>query len=158
MREPLPKDPNPQFEIIEHPADVGFVAYGATLEELFANAAVALLSLGCELAGVEERDRRELEAAGADLEALLFAWLAEILAVGDAEQLVFRRVEVTRLAVPLPAEGANRGSGRALGIAYGEKFDKARHRAGTYIKAVTFHQLRVEQTAEGWRAQVYLDV
>ena len=132
---------------------MGFVGYGATLEELFANAALALLSLGCELAGVEEREQRELEVMGADNDALLYAWLAEILAVADAEHLIFRRVEVVELAAAEPRAG-----GRARGIAYGEKFDKARHRAGTYIKAVTYHQLCVEQTAEGWRAQVYLDV
>ena len=146
------------FEVIEHPADVGFVAYGATLEELFAHAALALLSLACELEAVDERERREIEATGPDLEALLFAWLAEILASADAEQLVFRRVEVTALEPGADAERAWAAPGRVRGIAHGEPFDKARHRAGTYIKAVTYHQLRVESTAEGWRAQVYLDV
>lgn len=135
------------FEVLEHPADVGFAAYGQTLEELFGNAALAMLSLACVLEGIEERERRELEASAAETESLLYAWLAEILAVADGEQLVFRRVEVTELA-----------AGRIRGVAYGEQFDKSRHRAGTYIKAVTYHQLRIEQTADGWRAQVYLDV
>ena len=135
------------FEIIEHPADVGFRAYGQTREELFANAALAMLTLACAPAGVEEREQRDIAASGRDNEALLYAWLAEILAVADAEQLVFRRVVVTQL-----------GAGHVHGTAYGEKYDNARHRAGTYIKAVTYHQLRVEQTAEGWRATVYVDV
>jgi SHS2 domain-containing protein len=43
-------------------------------------------------------------------------------------------------------------------VAHGEKYDKARHRAGTYIKAVTYHQLSVQRTPEGWKATVYLDV
>jgi len=135
------------FEFLDHPADVGFLAYGRTLEELFANAALAMFSLACELDGIEERLRREIEATGADTEALLYAWLAELLAVADAEQLFFRRAEVTAL-VP----------GGVRGVAYGEKFDKVRHRAGTYIKAVTYHQFRVEERPEGWRARVYLDV
>lgn len=135
------------FEIIEHPADVGFLAYGATLEELFANAALALCSLACDPATIQERERRGIETSGADTESLLFAWLAEILAVSDAEKVFFCRAEV------LEAAGV-----RVRGILFGEKFDPARHRAGTYIKAVTFHQLRVEHTAEGWRAQVFLDV
>ncbi len=137
----------PPFEIIEHPADVGFLAYGETLEELFANAALAMLTLACEPGGVEARERREVEATGGDNESLLFAWLAEVLAISDAEQMFFRRVEVTQLT-----------QDRARGTLYGEKYDKARHRAGTYIKAVTYHQLRVEHTPDGWRAQVYLDV
>ncbi len=135
------------FEILEHPADVGFVAYGRTLEELFENAALAMLSLACELVSVEERITRFVQTTGSDNEALLYGWLAEVLAAADAEQLVFRRADVTAV-----------GNGRACGTLFGEPYDKKRHQAGTYIKAVTYHQLRVEQTGEGWRAQVYLDV
>jgi SHS2 domain-containing protein len=135
------------FEIIEHPADVGFIAYGETQGELLENAALAMCSLACEPRGIEERERREFTARGADRESLLYDWLAEILAIADGEGLVFRRVEVMALE-----------EGGARGMAYGEKFDKARHRAGTYIKAVTYHELRVEKTAEGWRARVFLDV
>lgn len=137
----------PAFEIIEHPADVGFRAYGRTREELFVNAAQALMSLACDAAGLEERETREIEATGADNESLLYAWLAEILAVQDAEQMFFRRAEVLRMEPD-----------RVQGRVHGETYRKQRHRAGTYIKAVTMHQLRVEQTPTGWRAQVYLDV
>ncbi len=135
------------FEILEHPADVGFIAHGRTLEELFESAALAVMSLAYELEGVEERERRVIEASGSDTESLLYGWLTEIVAVSDAEQLVFRRFEATEL-----------GAGRARGTAHGERFDKSRHRARTYVKAVTLHQFRVEQTAEGWSARVYLDV
>ncbi len=143
------------FEIIEHPADVGFRAYGATLKELFENAALAMLSLGCALDHIEEREQREVAANGSDIEALLYAWLADILAVADAEQLVFRRVEIKRLHL---GKANGEGEGEVHGTARGEKFDKARHAANTYIKAVTYHQLRVEQTSDGWHAQVFLDV
>jgi SHS2 domain-containing protein len=147
VRIPFRNGRKPRFEVLEHPADVGFLAYGATLEELFANAALAMLSLGWDLTGVAESQRRELHASGEDTEALLYAWLAELLAVADAEHLVFRRVEVTAIA-----------AGQARGTAYGEKFDKARHRACTYIKAVTYNQISVVETPEGWRARVFLDV
>src|SRR5579862_1560442 len=114
----------PRFEILEHPADVGFRAYGATLEELFANAALALISIAGEIEPVEESERREIVVAGDDSESLLYAWLAEIVAVADADRLVLRRVEVTSL-----------GQGRVTGTAYGERYDRARHYSGTAIKA-----------------------
>ena len=136
-----------QFEILDHPADVGFLAYGRTLEELFENAALAMLTLACDLDSVGEKSSRDLAGSGNDNESLLYAWLAEILAVADAEQLVFRRADVTAI-----------GSGRVRGTFYGELFDKAKHNVGTYIKAVTYHQLKVEHTAGGWKARVYLDV
>jgi protein archease len=135
------------FQILEHPADVGFVAYGATREELFSNAALALMSLAYELDAVAERESRAIEAAGADIEALLYAWLAEILAVSDAERLVFRRFTLAEL-----------GPNFVRGVASGERFDPARHRARTYVKAVTLHQFGIMQTPQGWSARVYLDV
>jgi SHS2 domain-containing protein len=137
-----------RFEILEHPADVGFLAYGRDLRELLENAALAMLSLGCALETIEEKLEREIVATGGDDEALLFTWLAEILAAADAEGLVFRRAEIMQLT-----------GGRVRGVARGEPFEKARHRAGTYIKAVTYHQLRIEPApGGGLRATVYLDV
>ena len=38
-----------KFELIEHTADVGLVAYGKTLAEAFANAAYGLFSIIAEL-------------------------------------------------------------------------------------------------------------
>jgi SHS2 domain-containing protein len=141
------------FEILEHPADVGFLAYGATLAELFENAALAMCSLACAPEKIEDRERREITAAASDVESLLYAWLAEILAIADAEQLVFQSVSVTELREPSASS-----SGEVRGTARGEKFNRERHAAGTYIKAVTLHQFTVERTAEGYRARVYLDL
>ncbi len=142
-----------RFEILEHPADVGFLAFGVTLAELFENAALALCSLGCAPEKIEERIAREIVAQGADIESLLYAWLAEILAIADAEQIVCRRVDIAELREP-----KNGKSGEARGIAYGEKFDRERHAAGTYIKAVTLHQFQIECTPAGFRARVFLDL
>jgi len=153
---------NQRFEILEHPADVGFLAYGETLEELFENAGLAMCSLGCAAERIEEQAEREIAASGADVESLLYAWLAEILAVADAEQLVFRRVRVTKLRAPGEGEAdatrAVDARGEVRGTAYGERFDRERHAAGTYIKAVTLHQFAVERVAEAWRARVFLDL
>ncbi len=140
--------------MIEHPADVGFLAYGGTLEELFSNAALAMLSLACDPTSIAEREQRELRATGVDVEALLFSWLAEILAVADAEQLALRRTEITEFELNRNGSAPD----HVRGIGYGEPWDKTRHRAGTYIKAVTYHQLAVRKTPQGWQAQVYLDV
>jgi SHS2 domain-containing protein len=141
------------YEIIEHPADVGFLAYGRTLAELFENAALAMCTLACAAEKIEETEQREIVVRDADLESLLFAWLAEILGIADAEQLVFRRVAATQIREPKAGV-----PGGARGIAYGELFDRARHAAGTYIKAVTLHQFVVERTAGRFRARVFLDL
>jgi SHS2 domain-containing protein len=43
-------------------------------------------------------------------------------------------------------------------VGLGETHNPARHRVKLIVKAVTWHQLRIEQTAGGWSAQVYLDI
>ncbi len=141
------------FEILEHPADVGFLAYGESLAELFENAALAMCSLACAAEKIENRERREINASGLDIESLLYAWLTEILAVADAEQLFFRSVKVSELREPVTG-----AAGGVRGIAYGEKFSRERHDAGTYIKAVTLHQFAVEHLPGGYRARVFLDL
>lgn len=137
----------PRFEILEHPADVGFRAHGATLEELFASAALALISIAGEIEQIKDRERREIVATGEDTESLLYAWLAEIVAIADADRLVLQRVEVTSL-----------GEGRVTGAAYGERYDHERHHSGTAIKAVTYHEFLVKQSGNGWVAEVFLDL
>jgi protein archease len=135
------------FEILEHPADVGFLAYGATLEELFANSALAMLSLACDLENVRETEKRKIEASGEDIESLLYAFLAEVLAVSDAERLILHRATVAFL-----------DEGRVRGTVYGEPIDRSRHKTGVAIKAVTLHQFAVENIDDGWRARVFLDL
>jgi len=137
----------PRFEILEHPADVGFRAHGATLEELFVSAALALISIAGDIEAVEERERCEIVATGEDTESLLYAWLAEIVAIADADRLVLRRVEVTSF-----------GADRVTGVAYGERYDHDRHHSGTAIKAVTYHEFLVKQSDGGWIAEVFLDL
>ena len=69
------------FQILEHPADIGFQAWGRTQAELFENSALALFSLSCELATVQESELRGVELTASDRESLLYAWLAELQAV-----------------------------------------------------------------------------
>src|SRR5205823_13523287 len=53
--------------------------------------ALALFSLSCELATVQESESRTVEVSASDLEDLLYAWLAELLAISEGERVVFRR-------------------------------------------------------------------
>ncbi|MFB3829804.1 MAG: archease [Bryobacteraceae bacterium] len=135
------------FEVLEHTADVGFRAFGSTLEDLFANAAVAMLSIAGEPSSAEPRDEYPLEAEGGDLESLLVNWLSEVLWWHDGRRIAFREFRVTHLEpVALRATG------------YGEPRDPARHRARIIVKAVTWHQLKIAQSGGGWTAEVYLDI
>ncbi len=153
------------FEFLDHPADVGFVARGHNLSELFESAAAAVLDYGWELDSVREREQVDIRARAATLEDLLFSWLAELVYLADTEHWVFKRVSVTHIEPPHVSAAAGKALWEIRGAGHGERFDKARHHARTYIKAVTYQQLEINESpggpagsGAGWQATVFLDV
>lgn len=135
------------FEILEHTADIGFRARARTLPELFEASADALVSIALDVGRVTHRESYPIEVAGEDNESLLVNWLSEVLWLMDARRLALGRFRVTAIE-----------PGRLVGHALGEPRDPERHRAKLMIKGVTYHQLKVVQDADGWCAEVYLDV
>jgi len=135
------------FRLLEHTADVGFEAFGATREEVFAHAARALVDIVVDLDSIVRREEKTLEVTGPDPPSLLVNWLSEILYFLDAEGWLFSDFEVKSL------------NDRSLSaVARGEKFDRERHQTKLLVKAITYHQLALEETPNGWRAQVYVDI
>ncbi len=135
------------FEILEHPADIGFRAFGATLPELYANAAMALLSIAGDPQAAVPRERYPLTVFSSDREALLVDWLNEVLFWYDGKRIAFHHFEGTRVAETVI---------EAAGV--GEPRDPVRHQARLIVKAATYHQLRREQSDSSWVAEVYLDI
>jgi len=134
------------FEIIDHTADVGIAAYGATIEELFANAARGMLSIVGELATVEPREARRVRAEAPEREGLLAAFLAELLYLLEVERFVTRDADVERVT-----------DTEVCATVHGEPI-APHHELHTEIKAVTHHDLRIEKHGEGWRATVLFDI
>jgi protein archease len=135
------------FRVLEHTADVGFEAYGSTREEVFASAARALTELMVETAAIVPREPAEFHVEGDSAAGLLVNWLSEILYRFDAEGWLYADYEVTDL------------SERSLAArARGERFDRTRHTVKVQVKAITYHQLLLEETPQGWRARVFLDI
>jgi len=135
------------FRILEHTADIGFEAFGATRDEVFRNAARALVHLMVDLEAIAPRAGKMLSVEASDMPSLLVNWLSEILYLFDAEGWLARDFEFDALAE------------RSLtAMARGEKFDRRKHQVKLLVKAVTYHQLDLMETAEGWRAQVYVDI
>ena len=76
------------FEVMDHTADVGIIAYGADMKEAFANAARGLFSLITELDDVEEAEFRDIEVSAPDQESLLVGWLNELIYLFDTENII----------------------------------------------------------------------
>ena len=134
------------FEIIDHTADVGIIAYGADIKQAFANAARAMFSLITELDKVEEVIYRDIELTAPDQESLIVKWLNEFIYLFDTENIIFKRFDITKL---------NRTQLKARG--YGEKVNSSKHQLKTGIKAATYHMLRIDKS-DGYQIQVLFDI
>jgi SHS2 domain-containing protein len=135
------------YEFFEHTADLGLRVRAPTLDALFAEAAEALFAAIVEdLGSVQPLQQVPLRLTGDDREFLLFDWLKELLYRWDAEHLLFSKFEVRLDGAELNA------------TAWGEPLDPDRHLLSHEVKAITYHGLRVEPTADGWLAEVIVDI
>ena len=134
------------FEIVNHTADVGIIAYGADIEQAFANAARALFSLITELDDVAEVVHRDTELIAPDEESLLVEWLNELIYLFDAENIIFKRFDITKL-----------NNTQLKARSYGEKVDSLKHKLKTGVKAATYHMLKIDK-GDGCKVQVLFDI
>jgi SHS2 domain-containing protein len=135
------------YEFFEHTADLGLRVRAPDLDTLFVEAAQALFAAVVEdLNTVEPRQRLDVQLAGDDREFLLFDWLKELLYHFDSEHLLLSRFEVKV------------GRADLSGTAWGEPLDRSRHQLSHEVKAITYHGLRVEQTGDGWLAELIVDI
>ncbi|MHA3773373.1 archease [Verrucomicrobiota bacterium sgz303538] len=132
-------------------ADIAFEATGRDLSELFTAAADATMNVMIEdLGTIEPRETRLIELENEAIDMLLFNFLQELIYYKDAERLMLRVRDVK------VAGAAGRYVVKATGA--GELLDPMRHEQRCDVKAVTLHRFQIEQTVDGWKATVILDI
>ena len=136
-----------KIKYIEHPSDVGFEVYGDTLEELFANAAIAMYSIMTDVDEIEGEEEREIAINSEDLYSLMFDWLDELIFLFDSESLVMRSFDIAIDESNFSIQGTCKGG----------KFDPSTHESGIIIKAVTYNMMQIKKN-DVWSARVVLDV
>lgn len=132
-----------RFKPIDHPSDVGIIAYGKSREEIFENAAYGMFSLMADLNGVETKQSLEIKVEAEDLDSLLINWLNELIFNEDAKKMLFREFKIKKLS-----------DTRLEATAAGEKIDLNRHSLYRPIKAATYNQLQIGPS----QAKIVFDV
>ena len=74
-----------KYEYLSHTADTKFKAYGKTLEEAFAKAALALTNVMVDSTKIQKKITKKIVARGDDLESLLYDFLEQFLIFLDSE-------------------------------------------------------------------------
>jgi SHS2 domain-containing protein len=136
-----------KYAYLDHTADVGFRAYGDTVEAVFSHAAEALFGVLTTLERIQPTRQYGVKLEADDLEALMVRWLNELLYRFETEALLLGRFLVKTVE-----------DGCLWASCWGETFDPARHEIKTGIKAATYHQIYVRQRGDLWESQVFLDL
>ena len=135
------------YELIDHTADIGIKVYAKELKEIFETAARAMFEIIADLKNVKPREKRTIELKGSATDELLIFWLSELLFQYEVYQILFTDFVVDKIS-----------QFSIIANAYGQRFDKNLHEIKTEIKAVTYHDLKIEKVNFGWQAQVIFDV
>lgn len=126
---------------------MGIAAEGDSLSAVFRQAALGARQIVTESRDIRPQLELSLELTAADNEELLVSWLSELVYLLESQRFLLADCRVELFA-----------GGRLRAQLWGESADPARHLLQREIKAVTYHQVRVEQVGDGWRAQVFVDL
>jgi len=134
------------YELREHTADVAVAATGETLGAAFASVADGMAAAMCETvpAGGE---RFDLSVTAESREALLFDFLDRLIYERDVRSVlpVDNEASVSRTGGNWHIDGSARGVPLARVTARD-------------LKAVTYSEMDISETDEGWHAYVVFDV
>jgi SHS2 domain-containing protein len=130
------------FEELPHTADWQMRVWATSLPGLFAEAARGMNALAGIKPSPGARVRREFEAEAADAESLLVAFLSELVWAAEQEQLIFDTFKIvlkdSKLKVRMSGE-------HILSV-------------NKSIKAVTYHNLQIRKTGDGFQVEIVFDV
>jgi len=143
------------FIQLPHTADIKVRVFGATKEELFAHALEAMFQVIHPLVpGATVKDdrvippnlpiQREITITSIDDANLLVDFLSEALCLSDTNNEAYFKADIHQLT-----------STHLSATLHGASITGFE---STEIKAVTYNELNIEQTPEGWQTDIVFDI
>jgi SHS2 domain-containing protein len=137
-----------KIEILDHTADLAIRIHAETTEELFRLGAAAVYQLiGRPIPSEGGPKPYSLALKANTAEELFHDWLAEILFWFQVRQIIFESFDFAVL-----------DAGHLKATAQGRKLDVENSEIHVEIKAVTYHNLHIERSADGLTATVIFDI
>ena len=138
------------YTFFDHTGDIGVRLAAPSLDALFADAALAFTETMLDPARAEATSPYRVDIASATLDSLLVDWLDELLYLFEVRNLLVARTDV---------RVRETASGWSLeGLIGADTFDARRHPIKVLVKGVTYHQLEIRRTPEGWQTTVIFDI
>ncbi len=142
------------YEILEHIADGKFLAYGRTIEEAFTNAALAMVSLMWDWKKIKPERKEKIIVEASSQEQLIVRFLSEIIYLLEVKSFLLGRVEGIKCEeVNLNLKKLYRLEAELAG-----ELMSSDHEIYGQVKAVTYNDLKIEETDNGLVVQVVVDM
>ena len=135
------------YQIIDHTADLGIIVQGTDEKNLFIRAAQAMTDLMVEGDISKKTVIKDVSLQGEDFPDLMVRWLGEILYLFDGENLIVNSIKIKSISPTKLKSTLTLTS-----------FEPEHHQVKREIKAVTYHQISVDQVNDGWEARVIFDI
>ncbi len=132
-----------KFVFLEHTADIKFQAFGKSLDEVFENAALAMIASQYK-GKIKKKIKKKIKINGKDLESLLYNFLEEILFLIDTKGFLMAKCKVKIRGSELTAE--------LIGD------DIRNYKITIDAKAITYNEMFVRKEENKWICQVVVDV
>jgi len=135
------------YEFLEHTADLGIRVWGVDLKDLFINAASAMYDLVADITKVKPSRSVKVKLQAQDRDQLLRNWLSELLYYFHTKGMLLSEFQVEKV-----------NGRRIISTAKGEEIDTTEHELRHDIKAVTFHNLKIEEREGRLSTEIIFDV
>ncbi|MDD2643759.1 MAG: archease [Methanobacteriaceae archaeon] len=147
------KDLQKQYEFFDVTADVGFWAFGRTINEAYQNASLAMFEVMTDTKKVNQIINKKITIQSEDKVSLLYDYLEELLFLEETEFLFFSKFDL----MIKKSFKDDEISYELNGTIWGEHIDWDKHERRSEVKAVTFHLMDVIED-DLFKVRVILDL
>lgn len=138
-----------KFKYLHHTADAKFQAFGDSVEEAFANAALAMVSLMWQPEHIEAKIEHKLSVTGRDEKQLLYNFLEDILFRLDSKMFLTKAVDGIRLE--------RKNNRFLLSASLVGDTNSERYETFGEVKAVTYNEMEIIKN-HSVKVQVVVDM
>lgn len=138
-----------RYRFLHHTADAKFKAFGSSLEEAFANAALATASLMWDCQKIKKRVEYQVTVEGRDLKQMLVNFLEEILYLFELKRFLLAAVDKINIK-------KENDKFKLEAVFKGDKY-KDKYIIHGNVKAITYNEMEILNN-DHFTLQVVVDI
>lgn len=141
---------NNNFKYFDTTADIGIEVTSKNMTEAFKNSALATLNLITDIEKIETRITKEINITSEDEYGLLYDWITELLILLDSENFMASQYNITVTQ--------NKNEHTIQGQITGDNYDTNKYNYKTEVKAITYHEMNIEESEKNIKIKFIVDL